>query len=197
MDLLFDLDNLKDEDINSLYPIHIQKLSNTHWTPLEIAIKSARFLSQGGRKSLLDLGSGSGKFCLVAAMMCKEVEIVGVEQRDNLVRLSRKICSSLQLNNLKFLHANLLDVDFKEYESFYFFNSFEEMINSKDKLDKKQELDVIAHAAYIQLLRQKFDHTPIGSRIVTYCGECAEIPDSYNLVKTENRGKLRFWEKFS
>ena len=197
MDLLFDLDNLKDEDINSLYPIHIQKLSNTHWTHLEIAIKSARFLSQGGRKSLLDLGSGSGKFCLVAAMMCKEVEIVGVEQRDNLVRLSRKICSSLQLNNLKFLHANLLDVDFKEYESFYFFNSFEEMINSKDKLDKTQELDVIAHAAYIQLLRRKFDETPVGSRIVTYCGECAEIPDSYSLVKTENRGNLRFWEKFS
>lgn len=190
-----DLTNLKDEDINALYPIKMQMLSSTHWTPVDIAKKAIRFLGEDGRKTILDLGSGSGKFCLVAAA-CSDAAIVGVEQRENLVQLSRKVAKSLSLHNLKFIHADLVEIDFKDYDSFYFFNAFEEFINPKDKMDRTQELDEISHQAYIQLIRQKFDQAIKGTRIVTYCGECAEIPESYRLMKSENKGKLKYWEKW-
>ncbi|RAI93868.1 class I SAM-dependent methyltransferase [Algoriphagus yeomjeoni] len=185
---------LSDEVINALYPIKMQKLSSTHWTPVEIAKKNIKFLTEGERDVVLDLGSGSGKFCLVAALASKAT-IVGVEQRENLVLLSRKISKNLGLHSLNFLHDDLIDVDFKDYDSFYFFNAFEEFINPKDKLNRQQDLDELAHQKYIHLLREKFDQTAAETRIVTYCGACEEIPESYRLVKSENKGKLKYWEK--
>ncbi len=193
--ILFDHLTISDEWIDQLYPIKLQKLSDTHWTPVEVAKKAISFLTEGKRQRVLDLGSGSGKFCLVAATLCKDAQLIGVEQQENLVRLSRKIAAGLQLENLTFLHSNLLDLDFSQYDSFYFFNAFEELINLKDRVDKSKELDEITHQSYIQLLRQKFEQTPQKTRIVTYCGECAEIPDSYLLVNSGNKGKLKFWEK--
>ena len=185
---------LTDEIINALYPIKMRKLSDTHWTPVDIALKAVKFLAEGGRKTVLDLGSGSGKFCLVAALT-SEATVVGVEKRENLVQLSRKISKNLELENLSFIQSDLIDIDFTIYDSFYFFNAFEELINSKDQLDKHQELDQGAHNNYILSIREKFDETPVKTRIVTYCGECEEIPDSFRLVKVGNKGKLRFWEK--
>ncbi|MFT7362938.1 MAG: hypothetical protein ACI9UV_001132, partial [Algoriphagus sp.] len=41
----------------------------------------------------------------------------------------------------------------------------------------------------------RFDSAPLGTKIVTYCGECEEIPDSYRLVKSSNKGTLKFWSK--
>ncbi|SFT48573.1 Methyltransferase domain-containing protein [Algoriphagus locisalis] len=196
MSFVVSLDALKltDEAINVLYPIKMQKLSDTHWTPVDISKKAIKFLSEDGRKSVLDLGSGSGKFCLVAALTSR-ANIVGVEQRENLVQLSRKISKSLAIENLQFIHADLIDLDFSVYDSFFFFNAFEELVNPKDKLDRQQELDEVAHQKYIQLIRQKFESTPVRVRIVTYCGECEEIPSSFRLVKSENKGRLKYWEK--
>ncbi|WPR77067.1 methyltransferase domain-containing protein [Algoriphagus sp. NG3] len=193
--ILFDQQTISDEWIDQLYPIKLQKLSGTHWTPVEVAKKAIPFLTEGKRQRVLDLGSGSGKFCLVAATLCKDAQLVGVEQQENLVRLSRKIAAELQLENLTFLHSNLLDLDFNQYDSFYFFNAFEELINLKDRVDKSKELDEITHQSYIQVIGQKFEQTPQNTRIVTYCGECDEIPDSFVLVHTGNRGKLKFWQK--
>lgn len=196
MSVVFTPDALKltDETINALYPIKMRKLSDTHWTPVDIALKAVKFLAEGGRKTVLDLGSGSGKFCLVAALT-SEATIVGVEKRENLVQLSRKISKNLELKNLSFIQSDLIEIDFKDYDSFYFFNAFEELINSKDQLDKQQELDQLAHNNYIQSVLDKFDETPGKTRIVTYCGDCEEIPTSFRLVKSENKGKLKFWEK--
>ena len=183
-----------DEAINSLYPIKMQKLSSTHWTPVDVAKKAIKFLSEAGRNTVLDLGSGSGKFCIAAALS-SGANIVGVEKRENLVQLSKKIAKSLALENLNFIQADLIELDFSTYDSFYFFNAFEELIDSKDQLDKDLELDEITHQKYIQLIREKFDQVPSKTRIVTYCGECKEIPDSYRLIKSQNTGKLKFWEK--
>lgn len=185
---------INDEEFEGLYPIKMQKLSNTHWTPIAIAKKAIQFLTEEGRKSVLDLGSGSGKFCIVAAAY-SNTEIVGVEQRKNLVQLSRKLAENLHLENVSFIQSDLINLNFKKFDSFYFFNSFEELVNSKDKLDKTQELDEILYQHYIETLYQKFEHTKVGTRIVTYCGDCAEIPVSFELLKTTNKGKLKFWEK--
>ncbi|MEN2283087.1 class I SAM-dependent methyltransferase [Algoriphagus sp. SE2] len=186
---------ISEGQIESLYPIKIRKLSNTHWTPADIAKKAIEFLTEGGRKSVLDLGSGSGKFCIIASAS-SDAEIVGVEQRENLVHLSRKIANILQLENVRFIHADLLNVNFNDYDSFYFFNVFEELINSKDKLDKSQVLDENTREQNIQVIKLKFHEKCIGTRIVTYCGENEEIPNSFRLLKSENKGNLKFWEKF-
>lgn len=183
-----------DKDFDALYPLKMRKLSGTHWTPVGIARKAISFFENSGCKSVLDLGSGVGKFCLIAADS-SSIRISGIEQRENLVQLARKIAVNHQLSNLEFIHGNLISLDLSDFDGFYFFNSFEENINSKDSLDRKNTLSSIQHENYIKALREKFDALPTKTRIVTYCGEASEIPESYRLVQQSHKGKLRFWEK--
>ncbi|MBN7816630.1 class I SAM-dependent methyltransferase [Algoriphagus pacificus] len=185
---------ITDADFDSFYPVKLQRLSATHWTPVAVAKKALSFLNEDGKNTILDLGSGAGKFCLLAASW-SNAEITGIEQRAQLVQQARKIASQLQLQNLQFLQGDLIHLDFKDFDSFYFFNSFEELINPKDKMDKEEELDIEAHQNRIEEIRKKFEQLKKGTRIATYCGECHEIPESYLLIKSENKGKLKFWEK--
>jgi SAM-dependent methyltransferase len=188
-----DLSTITDTEFDSLYPQKIKMLSGTQWTPVAIAKKAVRYLWAEG-KSILDIGSGSGKFCLIAAANSKS-KITGVEQRENLVQISRKLALTYQLENLDFILDDMINVDFTSYDNFYFFNSFEENINLKDKLGKENEFSLDKFNTYILFLRERFDSAPKGTKIVTYCGECEEIPESYRLVKSNNKGKLKFWVK--
>lgn len=190
------LNTMTDEEFDSLYPIKMKKLSGTHWTPVDVAKKAITFLAEGGRKSVLDLGSGAGKFCLAAGLTL-EAKITGVEQRENLVKLSRKLASKYNLEHVDFIHDDLNNLDFGSYDSFYFFNVFEENINLTDRLDKENNINLEQYHFYISLIHRKFEKLPKGTRIVTYCGEATEIPESYRLIKSSSKGKLRFWEKGS
>jgi len=172
----------------------VRKLSNTHWTPVAVARKAAEFLVEGVHTRVLDIGSGAGKFCVLAAGFT-EGEITGVERRENLVLLSRKLAVRHQVPNAKFIHADITEIDFNQFDSFYFFNSFEENINLTDKLNASDSIDPEQYEHYCKYLHNCFDQAKIGARVVTYCGEGKEIPDSYTLVRQSNKGKLLFWEK--
>lgn len=189
-----DLKRLTDEEFDSLYPIKMKKLSGTHWTPVDVAKKAIAFLDQEEGKAVLDLGSGAGKFCLVAAVN-SDARLTGVEQRENIVQLSRKLAAKYRVQNVDFIHDDLQNLDFGRYDAFYFFNAFEENINLTDKLDKDTSINLELYHTYIKLIREKFTALPKLTRIVTYCGEAREIPDCYRMVKSGNKGKLRFWEK--
>ncbi len=189
-----DLTRCTDEEFDGLYPIKMRKVSHTHWTPVSVARKAAEFLMDSSKTKLLDLGSGAGKFCLIAAG-CSNGIIRGVEQRENLVRLSKKLASTLQLDNVDFTQENIKSVDFRAFDAFYFFNSFEENINQTDKLDLDNPLDAELYKENIRFLNEQFKNARPGTRIVTYCGEGNEIPDSYTLLKSSNKGKLKYWVK--
>ncbi len=188
-----DFSAITDKEFDSLYPQKIKTLSSTHWTPVDVAKKAIAFLGTEGM-SVLDIGSGAGKFCLIAAANSTS-KITGVEKREHLVQISKKLALTYQLENLTFIHDDVMSIDFGTYSNFYFFNAFEENINLKDSQDKETEINFDQYHLYIQLIKERFDGAPLGTKIVTYCGDCAEIPDSYVLVKSANKGKLKFWWK--
>ncbi len=190
-----DFKSCTDEEFDSQYPLKTRKVSGTHWTPVDIAKKAISFLRDQGCTSVLDLGSGAGKFCLVAAAVCPDIQVTGVDQRRNLIQNSRKISERSGLKNLTFIQGDLNQLDFRPYDGFYFFNSFEENINPKDALDSEQGLDLFQYQMNIELLKTKFDQLPKGTCIVTYCGDTLEVPDTYELFQTQNKGKLKFWRK--
>lgn len=185
---------LTDEEIDSFFPLKIRKFSDSQWTPLSVAKKAIEFLVTREGTKVLDLGSGAGKFCVVAAKFSRG-EIYGVEMRENLVLLSRKLANKYNLMNVTIIHADIEKVTFSDYKSFYFFNSFEENINLTDKLNKDNSINEEKYEQYIRFLNHQLDKLSIGTRIVTYCGEGREIPESYLLFKSSNKGKLKFWEK--
>src|ERR1019366_2689686 len=113
-----------DDEFHSLYPQHIQKLAVLHWTPLKVAKNAAEFLVPADCVKVLDIGSGAGKFCLAASHYQPNGLFYGIEQRKNLIDCAVKAEYNLGLNNLTFLHGNFTQLDFTQFDHFYFYNSF-------------------------------------------------------------------------
>jgi SAM-dependent methyltransferase len=183
-----------DEEFDSIYPIKIQKLSSRHWTPVGVAKKVADYLVVYPSTKVLDIGSGAGKFCLVAASYSKG-EFTGVQQRASLIRLAKKCAQKLLIKHVKFIQADIRSVDFREYDSFYFFNSFEENLDLSDHIDLEISLNSALFEDYTRFVRDQLENAPLGTRIATYCTSSYEIPSSYILMDAMVKGKLKFWLK--
>src|SRR5271165_160023 len=93
----------EDEAFDSIYPPYIQAISRRFWTPVAVARQAARLLYQAGARRVLDVGSGVGKFVLVAAGAVPEMLFVGVEQRAHLVEVARRAQRQVQQSNVSFV----------------------------------------------------------------------------------------------
>src|SRR5690606_33132656 len=105
-----------DKEFDAVYPLKIRKLSSRHWTPVEMAKRAANFLVNNAETRVLDIGSGVCKFCLVSAAYT-QVNFTGVEQRESLVRLSQKIAKRFRIERINFVHANIKNINFKDFDS--------------------------------------------------------------------------------
>src|SRR5664279_1424340 len=119
-------ENLFNDDtlFNDLYPDPIRDLSKVHWTPLKTALRAAHFLSECDGETILDIGSGVGKFCLAAAHYTPNAFYYGVEQRKSLITYAENAKNILGLHNVDFIHGNFTQLDFRKFDHFYFYNSF-------------------------------------------------------------------------
>ncbi|MBP2615031.1 class I SAM-dependent methyltransferase [Chryseobacterium jejuense] len=188
--------NIDDQTFNKLYPEHIKGLSSQHWTPVAVAKIAAKYLADKPDKKILDIGAGAGKFCLVGAASTKG-KFYGVEQRSSLVKVSRKIANKYKINNVEFIHSNINETIFTDFDAFYFFNSFYENIDSSCEIDDTVVRDKNLYDVYSNYVREQLDKTPIGTLLVTYWSKWDEIPESFDLMDTAYNGLLNFWRKVS
>jgi SAM-dependent methyltransferase len=180
---------------NSLYPKPIQAVAEKHWTPLAVAQKAAAFLAISPEEKVLDIGSGSGKFCLTAAHQHPKTVFFGIEQRSDLVMLCNDLKDRLQLKNVFFSCENITNVDFKNYDHFYFYNSFYENIEGTQKIDYNIEYSEGLFDSYNRYLYKQLNKKPAGTRLVTYHSFGNEIPTGYEVVHTDYYDYLKFWIK--
>src|SRR5688572_30149587 len=110
---------IDDKKFHNLYPLHIQKLADHHWTPLKVAKYAAEFLVPDKGTKVLDIGSGAGKFCLAASYYKSNGIFYGIEQRKDLLDSAVEAEYKLDLNNLTFLHGNFTQLDFTQFDHFY------------------------------------------------------------------------------
>ena len=181
-----------DIQFNLLYSPPIQALARTHWTPLAVIKPAAEFLAAGDGFRILDIGSGVGKFCLSASYYQPNARIVGIEQRHSLIEHAAAARSALRLPNVSFIAGNFTQLDFSHYDHFYFYNSFFENLGEADKIDDSIQYSPSLYHYYSNYLRRELEKMPAGTRIVTYCSWQDEIPPSYELVKTELDGLLKY-----
>ncbi|MDW5290207.1 methyltransferase domain-containing protein [Formosa sp. PL04] len=186
--------DIEDKLFNTLYPLAIKKLSECHWTPVEIAKLAADYLVDKPNCKVLDIGSGVGKFCLIGAASTKG-HFYGVEQREGLVKISQKIAKKHKIKNVEFIHSNITEISFSNYNAFYFYNSFYENVGHYLAIDTTIPLDETLYIAYSKYVENELKKTPIGTRLVTYWSEWLEIPEGFDLEYTDYDGKLNFWEK--
>jgi SAM-dependent methyltransferase len=183
-----------DDEFDDIYPDEIQYLSKRHFTPIKIAKMAAEYLAETPKTRILDIGSGVGKFCMIGCCHT-EAHFTGVEQRENLHQLSKEIAEEYELNNVDFIHSNIMDIDFSAFDAFYFFNAFFENILQDDSIDKELELNKELFFKYSIYVRKQLGKMPLGTKLVTYFAYSEEIPLHYKVVSVHLEGKLKMWEK--
>lgn len=184
-----------DESFNLLYPEHIRAVAARHWTPVEVAEKVAAFLSTHAGARVLDIGSGAGKFCFIAAYHYPDVHFTGVEQRGELIDLCNHLKDRLKLKNLSFKHGNIKDTDLADFDHFYFYNSFYENLPGTQKIDYKVTYSEDLYDYYNRVLYKKLDATPAGTRLATYHSLGSEVPREFEEVFSDYADFLKFWVK--
>jgi hypothetical protein len=183
-----------DADFDWLYPEQFQLISAKQWTSLDIARKAAEFLAVPGAK-VLDIGSGIGKFCLTGAFFNPETTFFGVEQRHNLHHYAEIAQRYTQLRNVGFIHANITQINFEEFDHFYFFNAFYENIDQKNAIDDAIETSISLYTYYTAYLLSALKAVKTGTRLVTYqcLGSVSDI--NFRLVRASDNNLLRMWIK--
>jgi SAM-dependent methyltransferase len=187
---------IKDNEFDTIYPGNINNLSDIYWTPVEVAIKAANLLVGSQKTRVLDIGSGAGKFCLIGAIIT-DGHFTGVEYRKSLVNLSTRIINHFNLENIKIIHSNIIDINFAEYDAFYFFNSFYENIIFDDdlKIDSSVELSLSLYKQYSDSLYKKLEELDSGKKLVTYCCSDRQIPKNFRLEYLDENNELKLWIK--
>jgi hypothetical protein len=183
-----------DTAFDSLYPIHIQKLSAIHWTPLHVAVTAARFLALTKAARVLDIGAGVGKFCITGGVYTKGT-FTGIEQRKNFVQAGNKVIKQMMLSNVALIHGNFTDLDLTQYTGIYFYNSFHENIVLEDSLDERVERSSELYTHYTNHLLDQLNNMPAGTRLATYWLSITEIPDCYRTVEQHYGNHLKLWIK--
>ena len=189
--------SVPDHEFDLLFPEKIRDLSETHWTPIEIARRAAHLLVVDSRTRVLDVGSGCGKFCFVGAITTRG-QFHGIEQRSGLARLSREIATSYEMNRVEFTEGDVRSVDWSSFHGFYLYNPFiEDFCTGDSKIAQYAGYSDRAYLELIGWVERQFQALPVGTRVVTYHGFGGEMPPEYRLLVQEPGGGdfLRLWVK--
>jgi SAM-dependent methyltransferase len=186
---------VSDAAFDWLYPERIQQLSKRHWTPMEVAKKSAKFLASGTGKRILDIGSGVGKFCLIGGHQFPEAQFYGVEQRKELYHFAQAARERTASGNVEFINSNFTQIDFNDFDHFYFYNAFFENLVDEGQIDQDTEYSTSLYNYYTRYMFKGLDSKPSGTRLVTFHSLEDEIPPSYQLVDATVDFLLKMWIK--
>lgn len=188
----------EDDVFDHQLPQRIQMKSSVHFTPVAVARCAARLLAPRPGMRVLDVGSGPGKFCVVAAREVPEATFLGVEIRPHLVHMARKLASRVGVQNVGFVHANAMDLDWSAYDAFYFFNPFAEQLHDEPfLLDRSLTFEPSKFLEYVMATRERLAAAAIGTRVVTYHSFGDAAPHGYDLVESHAMGtdRLELWVK--
>ena len=184
-----------DQSFCQLYPQYIQQLDKVHWSPLAVIKRAAEFLVQGKNTNVLDIGSGVGKFCLTGAFYQPAGFFWGVEQRQDLVDLSLITKEKLCCTNAEFFHKNFTQVNFKNFDAFFFYNSFFENVPGSERIDDSLAYSLDLYLYYSRYLYKQLKELPVGTKLATYCSWGEEIPEEFEVVEAQVDNLLKFWRK--
>lgn len=187
-----------DGSFDRFLPEPLKLVSPEYWTPLAVAKRATEWADDAGFRTVVDIGSGAGKFCVAGALF-GQCRFIGLEQYSSLVTSARALVDLFDVDDrVSFVAGALGTVPTPIGDVYYFFNPFGEYWLGPDHppeasaefTDSQYRNDV---AAAEDLLRR----APVGTCVLTYNGFGGRIPAGYELIRVdwEVRGVLRLWSK--
>jgi methyltransferase family protein len=188
------LQGFEDHEFDLHYPEDICAQSYCHWSPVDVSQMAAEWLVEKPGTRVLDIGCGPGKFCAVGATTTLG-HFTGVEQRGRLVKAAHEMLARHRITRVEIVHGNITAVPFDAFDAFYLFNPFEENILPMLCIDHDVAMKSQLYDDYTLHVQTQLEQKPLGTRIVTYYGSCAEVPECYVCVKTAFDDMLKLWIK--
>lgn len=187
-----------DAAFDRLLPEWTQAASAQHWTPLEVVLRAAQWFEDHRIRTVIDIGSGAGKFC-VGAALAGHCHLTGLEQRERLVAGARALARLFGVESrVHFIQGSLGSVPLPAADAFYLYNPFgENLLDAGERIDHDVELSVQRHAGDLALLRELLDTARAGSYVMTYNGCGIRMPANYRLLCTDRElpNVLSLWRK--
>jgi predicted RNA methylase len=187
-----------DDDFDQFMAYEDRRVSSDYWTPVGVASRTAQWLDYFGVQSVVDIGSGVGKFC-VAAALGGRCQFTGIEHRTRLVAAARALARTFHVEDqVDFVQSSTSDVSWPRADAYYLYNPFGENLRRiENQLDGDVELGIDRYKREIAEAERFIEHAPRGTFLVTYNGFGGRVPDSYEQVAIDrdHRYELRMWRK--
>jgi predicted RNA methylase len=186
-----------DIEFDNVYDQRVRDLSIQHWTPVRVAARAARLLTQNGATRILDIGAGAGKFCIVGALTT-EAQFVGVERRNSLVEIARGAAERLGASRASFVHGNIDAFPVNGFDGIYLYNPFYEQISRYlAPIDDTLEFSEAAYRYFVRATVEKLQELASPVAVVTFNGFGGVMPRAYAFRGDEPAGndRLELWMK--
>lgn len=190
--------DVSDAEFDALFPVKWRLVSDDYWTTIRVASLAAEWLTETGIRRVADVGSGTGKFCVVGALRTN-AEFVGIEQRQGLVKIAETLAQWLGVaDRVRFVHRRAILGDLLDFKALYLFNPFGENLDPPSwRLDQTVEMSASRYRQDVELMEQVFRALAPASRVVTYHGFGGQFPPSFRMIRERAVGHdvLQLWVK--
>jgi predicted RNA methylase len=179
-------------------PQELRDVSGQYWTPLPIVRRAAAWLREAQVRTVVDIGSGAGKFCVAGALLTR-CRFVGLEQRAALVTTARGLAETFGVDDrVTFVHGTCGATTTPVGDAYYLFNPFGEYVFDSARF---AEPDVAftreTYRADIAAVTELLSRAPMGTIVITLNGFGGKFPPGYEQVDIGLglQGTLRLWKK--
>jgi SAM-dependent methyltransferase len=187
-----------DRAFDIFLPEDLEKLSADQWTPLEVAVRVASWLHELEVRSVVDIGSGPGKFC-VAAALAGDCEFVGLEQNSRFVAVARSLARLFGVQNrVRFVQGLIGEVVVPEADAYYLYNPFAQHLwMPSDALGAGVTPDYERYRRDVMTAQDILRRVPAGTVVITYNGFGGLMPSSFEVCRVDRELPcvLRMWRK--
>jgi hypothetical protein len=188
----------RDHYFDRFLPIDWRVASIKFWTPLEVVKRAAHWLDELGVRSVVDIGSGVGKFCIAGALS-SSCAFIGVEQRPHLATVARNLSRVLGVDGrVTFVDGRFGEMRTPSADCYYLYNPFEEnLFPVEEALDGEVELNPSRFRRDLRSFRSLVASLPLGAHVLTYNGVGGRFPDclEQRRVDRELPAALRLFQK--
>lgn len=175
-----------DRQFDRFLPLRLQAVSARYWSPLRVAARAAAWLDELDIRTLVDIGSGAGKFCVATALMSR-CAFLGVEHRKDLVATARALAAVFGVQSrVSFVEETFGDTPPPAAECYYFYNPFlEGMLEPEAWLDDRVEHGERRYDRELLAVEDWLGRAPVGTYVLTYNGLGIDLPLAYREIRTD------------
>jgi len=190
----------EDIEFDQIYPPRIRALSDIQWTSIKVARLISEMIGKDSKARFIDIGAGVGKLCILLSFLT-DMEIFGIEQREDLHKITQAIIQNNHIEKVHMIHGNMLSLDWSEYDVFYLYNPFQEHVIdvfwAGGLIDQNIGLDKKYYAQYVESVFCQMAKLEVGKKVIILHGYGGIMPPSMKLLNSRrvSDGELCLWEK--